>query len=38
MGIHLVYKLIYGNQGWEVRTRKEKNMLDWGIWNKNRRE
>ena len=38
MGIHLVYKLIYKNQGWEVRTRKEHNMLDWGIWNKNRRE
>ena len=38
MGIHLVYKLIYGNQDWEVRTRKEHNMLDWGIWNKNRRE
>lgn len=38
VGIHLVYKLIYGNQNWEVRTRKEKNMLDWGIWNKNRRE
>lgn len=38
LGIHLVYKLIYGNQGWEVRTRKERNMLDWGIWNKNRRE
>jgi opacity protein-like surface antigen len=37
MGIHLVYKLIYGNQDWEVRTPR-KNMLDWGIWNKNRRE
>jgi opacity protein-like surface antigen len=37
IGIHLVYKLIYGNQGWEVRTPR-KNMLDWGIWNKNRRE
>ena len=37
MGIHLVYKLIYGNQNWEVRTPR-KNMLDWGIWNKNRRE
>jgi hypothetical protein len=37
MGIHLVYKLIYGNQGWEVRTPR-KNMLDWGIWNKDRKE
>jgi len=37
MGIHLVYKLIYGNQDWELRTPR-KNMLDWGIWNKNRRE
>ena len=37
MGIHLVYKLIYGNQGWEVRTPRQ-NMLDWGIWNKDRKE
>jgi hypothetical protein len=37
MGIHLVYKLIYGNQGWEIRTPR-KYMLDWGIWNKNRKE
>jgi opacity protein-like surface antigen len=37
MGIHLVYKLIYGNQGWEVRTPR-RNMLDWGIWNKDRKE
>jgi len=37
MGIHLVYKLIYGNQGWEVRTPRN-NMLDWGIWNKDRKE
>ncbi len=38
MGIHLVYKLIYGNQNWELRTVKEHNMIDWGIKNKNRRE
>jgi len=37
LGIHLVYKLIYGNQGWEVRTPRN-NMLDWGIWNKDRKE
>jgi hypothetical protein len=37
VGIHLVYKLIYGNQGWEIRTPR-KNMLDWGIWNKDRKE
>jgi hypothetical protein len=37
MGIHLVYKLIYGNQDWELRTPR-KNMIDWGIWNKNRKE
>ena len=38
MGVHLVYKLIYGNKEWELRTRKEKNMLDWGIWNSIRKE
>lgn len=38
VGIHLVYKLIYGNKGWELRTRKEHNMIDWGINNKNRKE
>lgn len=37
LGIHLVYKVIYGNNNWELRTPR-KNMLDWGIWNKNRRE
>jgi len=37
MGVHLVYKLIYGNKEWELRTPK-KNMLDWGIWNSNRKE
>jgi len=36
MGIHLVYKLIYGNQGWEVKTPKS-NILDWGIMNKIRK-
>jgi len=32
VGIHLVYKLIYGNKEWELRTPR-KNMIDWGIWN-----
>ncbi len=36
-GIHLVYKLIYGVKQWEIRTPKKK-MIDWGIWNKNRKE
>jgi len=36
-GIHLVYKLIYGTKEWELRTPKKK-MLDWGIWNKTRKE
>ena len=37
MGVHLVYKLIYGNKEWELRTPR-KNMLDWGIWNSIRKE
>jgi len=37
MGFHLVYKLLYGNKEWELRTHR-KNMLDWGIWNSNRKE
>lgn len=36
LGFHLVYKLIYGNQGWEVKTPKS-NILDWGIMNKIRK-
>lgn len=36
VGVHLVYKLIYGNQGWEVKTPKS-NILDWGIMNKIRK-
>jgi hypothetical protein len=36
-GVHLVYKVIYGNRNWTVRTKKD-NILDWGIWNKNRKE
>jgi hypothetical protein len=36
VGVHLVYKLIYGNLNWTVRTPRS-NILDWGIWNKNRR-
>lgn len=31
-GIHLVYKLIYGNKEWELKTPKKK-ILDWGIKN-----
>lgn len=31
-GIHLVYKLIYGNKEWELNTPKKK-ILDWGIKN-----
>ncbi|MBL7970745.1 MAG: outer membrane beta-barrel protein [Prolixibacteraceae bacterium] len=37
VGIHLVYKMIHGNQEWELKTPR-KNMLDWGIWNKNRKQ
>ena len=37
IGIHLVYKMIYGNQEWEMKTPR-KNMLDWGIWNKSRKQ
>ncbi|MFY9153181.1 MAG: DUF6089 family protein [Prolixibacteraceae bacterium] len=37
VGIHLVYKLIYGNKDWEVRTPRKK-MNDWGIWNSIRKE
>ncbi len=36
-GVHLVYKLIYGNREWTMTTPR-KSILDWGIWNKNRRE
>ena len=32
VGIHLVYKLIYGNKEWELKTPKSK-ILDWGIQN-----
>lgn len=32
LGIHLVYKLIYGNKEWILRTPKQ-NILDWGIEN-----
>jgi hypothetical protein len=37
VGIHLVYKLIYGNKNWELKTRRNK-MIDWGIQNKIRKE
>ena len=38
LGVHLVYKLIYGNKEWTLRTPKQ-NILDWGIENnsKNRK-
>lgn len=32
VGIHLVYKLIYGYKQWDLRTPKDK-ILDWGIEN-----
>ena len=32
VGIHLVYKLIYGDRQWELKTPKKK-ILDWGIHN-----
>jgi hypothetical protein len=32
LGVHLVYKLIYGNKEWTLRTPKQ-NILDWGIEN-----
>ena len=32
VGVHLVYKLIYGNKEWELKTPKNK-ILDWGIHN-----
>lgn len=34
-GIHLVYKLIYGNKEWVLKTPKT-NILDWGIENNSR--
>jgi len=37
MGVHLVYKLLYGNKEWELRTPR-KYMIDWGIWNSIRKE
>ncbi len=37
MGISLVYKLIYGNQEWVLHTPRKK-VIDWGIWNKIRKE
>ncbi len=37
MCVHLVYKLIYGNKEWELKTRK-KRILDWGIMNRNRKQ
>ena len=37
VGFHLVYKMIYGNREWELRTPRKK-MIDWGIWNSNRKE
>ncbi|MFA5330029.1 MAG: DUF6089 family protein [Prolixibacteraceae bacterium] len=37
LGIHLVYKIISEDSNWELRTVKEHNMIDWGIFNKSRR-
>ncbi len=37
LGVHLVYKMIYGNKQWELRTPR-KTMLDWGIWNSKRNQ
>jgi hypothetical protein len=36
MGVHLVYKLIYGMKQWDLKTPKDY-MLDWGIFNSNKR-
>jgi len=36
-GVHLVYKLIYGNREWTLTTPKKK-IIDWGIWNRSRKE
>jgi len=36
LGIHLVYKLIYGNKEWILRTPKQ-NILDWGIENNSKK-
>jgi len=36
LGFHLVYKLLYGNRNWEMRTPRN-NMIDWGIWNSNKK-
>jgi hypothetical protein len=33
VGFHLVYKVIYGNREWGIKTPKH-NILDWGITNK----
>lgn len=33
VGVHLVYKLIYGNLEWGIKTNR-RNILDWGITNK----
>lgn len=36
-GIHLVYKMIYGVKEWDVRSPRDR-ILDWGIWNNNRKQ
>jgi hypothetical protein len=36
-GVHLVYKMIYKMKGWELRTPRDR-ILDWGIFNGNRKE
>jgi opacity protein-like surface antigen len=37
LGVHLVYKMIYGIKQWDMETPRKK-ILDWGIWNNNRRQ
>ena len=37
MGLHLVYKLLYGDKDWEIRTPRSR-MIDWGIWNSDRKD
>jgi len=37
LGVHLVYKMIYGVKQWDMTTPRNR-ILDWGIWNNNRRQ
>jgi len=39
LGVHLVYKLIYGTKPWQISAVKHSHfILDWGIWNNIRKE